>query len=264
MIKIKEFSVDARLGANPQVNFLIDAEFIETLNFSVKLDGIVIRANTFTINAIFSTEPEDPDFSESHMLDITHMFSGIADIGFIIDANVATPSFFRVDAIIQPTTFTTVDAVLTTVPQPLFWSVTHIQDIVPLFSIAQPEELSQVDGLIQEKDKDRIFFVDTKLVLQPDETFEIDSILSIFTKTVGFDLDALLRATIDETALIDSRVISRNVIDFTIEALVFGFTQESYDLDGLLKAEFNFCKYPLPGLGVQLPLIWASGRHCAP
>ena len=221
LVREVKFDVDARLAGVETEDFFINA-LLKSLDSEkgFLIDAQIIRGALFTVGAIFSTEPSDPNFSLTHMQSIIHMFSGIVDKLFQIDATLSGRLAFTVDAKLVVPVTVTVDAILSTEPQPLFFSLTHFQDIVPLLLIDE-SVTTDVNALLKSLDQEETFLVDARLVLNPDEDFFIDSILIQNTKTVVPFVDSLLKALDqEEQVFVDSILVSRNVEEPLINAIL--------------------------------------------
>ena len=237
LVKRTTFEVDAILS--PQgiiVEFRVDAFIEETFDKQFLVGAQIIKGVSFSVGAIFSTEASAPNFSLTHMQSIAHIFNGFGDKEFTVSALLSGSVSTFVDArLVSPLTIE-VDAILSTEPQPLFFSLTHMQSIAPLFAVSQPQLLPQVNALLKAFNFEEDFDIGAKLVIKGVETFEIDSQLTSVQKTVTPFIDSLLKGTIEEEPIVDARLVNRNIVEPFIDAHLFGQIEEEFFVNGILKS----------------------------
>jgi len=252
LIGRKDFTIDAKLVGQTKfdINAILTAPIIlefrinallkiqdEEIGFDI--NAILLRGARFTVDGIFSTEPSAPNFSLTHMQSIIHMFSGIVDVNFTINAQLRGSISFTIDAkLVTPVTFS-INAVLSTEPQPLFFSLTHLQDIVPLVSISE-EVTTEVDALIKKFDQEKEFRVNASLILRFDEEFEVNAQLSQITKTVKPIIDSLLEGTLEEEFRINSILVNRFAEEPLVNAILKKFNiEEEFRVHAILKGTLD-------------------------
>ena len=213
---IKEFTVDAKLVRIQE--FSIDARIRAIKQFT--LDVRLVRVSKFDIDSQLS-KPVILEFT------IDPITIGAQTKGFSLDAGIVTARSFSVNAIFS------------TIPQPLNFSLVHMQDITPMFGGIFTNSF-RIDALL----RGRIDFIIDANVTMLART-EVDAFLTTEPQRLNFslvhmqDITPLFNNTVFETFEVDVLLSTTNLRTFTVDGLQFFSNIETFDIDSILVQTFK-------------------------